>query len=404
VAFDFALSGHKEVDGMIEGHAHLARTLGGELGLSDHVLDAVGASYERWDGQGWPGELSGDAIPVEARISQLAEFAEVAYRSGGIAAAQSVATRRSRTQFDPDLVDVLCADSEKVFHGIDELDSWDAVIDGEPALAVRLSPAECDAALAAIARFVDLKSPFTLGHSIATAELADRAARQLGMPAHDAQTVYRAGLVCGFGRLGVSNAVWDKRGPLTLGDWERVRLQPHFTERMLRQSEAIAPIGRIAGQYRERLDGSGYPRGLTGAAITRSARVLAAADAYQAMREPRPHRPARTPEDAASELRAEVEHGRLERDAVEAVLDAAGHRVPRRRQGPSGLTARELDVLRLVAQGLSSKEIAARLVIAPKTVGNHIEHIYTKIGVTNRAAASLYAMQHGLLPEHGFPP
>ena len=152
-------------------------------------------------------------------------------------------------------------------------------------------------------------------------------------------------------------------------------------------------------QYRERLDGSGYPRGLSGAAITVPARILGAADAYQSMTEPRPHRPALSARDAAAELRAEVKAGRLDSDAVEAVLAAAGHRVTSRREGPAGLTAREVDVLRLLARGLSSKEIASRLVISPKTARNHIEHIYAKIGASSRATASLFAMQHGLLPD-----
>jgi DNA-binding NarL/FixJ family response regulator len=156
-------------------------------------------------------------------------------------------------------------------------------------------------------------------------------------------------------------------------------------------------------QHRERLDGSGYPSGLSGSAIARPARILGAADAYQAMREPRPHRAALSAEAAAAELRAEVKAGRLDRDAVDAVLAAAGHRVPRRREGPAGLTAREVEVLVLVARGMSNKQIADRLVITAKTVGNHVEHIYSKIEAKNRAGASLFAMRHGLLPEEGFP-
>jgi DNA-binding CsgD family transcriptional regulator len=206
-----------------------------------------------------------------------------------------------------------------------------------------------------------------------------------------------------WGRLGISNAIWDKDGPLGAGEWERVRLEPHITERMLRQSQALAPLAAIAVQHRERLDGSGYPGGLTGAAISRPARVLAAADAYQAMREPRPHRAALSADAAAAELRAEIRAGRLDPDAVDAVLGAAGHRVPRRREGPAGLTPREVEVLILVARGLSNKEIADRLVISAKTVGNHVEHIYGKIDAKNRAAASLFAMRNGLLPEERFP-
>jgi DNA-binding CsgD family transcriptional regulator len=168
---------------------------------------------------------------------------------------------------------------------------------------------------------------------------------------------------------------------------------------MLSQSEALGPLGAIAVQHRERLDGSGYPRGLSGGVISRSGRIVGAADAYQAMREPRPHRPARSAEEAAAELRADVTAGRYDGEVVEAVLGAAGHRVARRPEGPAGLTPREVEVLRLLARGSANKVIAERLVISPKTVANHVEHIYAKIGASNRAAAGLFAMQHGLLPE-----
>jgi HD-GYP domain-containing protein (c-di-GMP phosphodiesterase class II) len=262
-----------------------------------------------------------------------------------------------------------------------------------------LSGERFDAALEAVATFADLKSPYTLGHARAVADLAAEAGASLGLSDGEVRTLRRAALVHGFGRLGVSNSIWDKPGPLGAGEWERVRMHPYLTERMLQQSPALAPLGAIAVQLRERLDGTGYPRGFTGAAIPRPARILGVADAYQAMREPRPHRPELSPEQAAAALRAEVRSGRLDGDAVEAVLGAAGHRVARRRDGPAGLTAREVEVLRLLARGLSNREIAERLVISPKTVGNHVEHIYAKIGSSGRATASLFAMQHGLLPE-----
>ena len=399
---EFAISGRRDVSDMIARHAALARELGAQLGLPEAVLDALAGSYERWDGRGWPGHRAGDAIPMPSRIIQLAEFAEVAHRMGGVDGAVSLAKRRKATQFDPLLVDTLCLDADKVFAHLDDVGSWDTVIDAEPSLAITLTATQCDAALLAISTFVDLKSPFTVGHSLAVAELAAAAAKQVGLTDNEATTLHRAGLVHDFGRLGVSNSIWDKRGPLGAGEWERVRLHPYFTERILQQSPTLEPLGRIAVQHRERLDGSGYPRGLSGSAISRDARILGAADAYQAMREPRPYRPARTPADAAAELRRDVRAGRLESDAVEAVLTAAGHRVVRRREGPAGLTSREVDVLRLLARGFSNKAIAAELVIASKTAGNHIEHIYMKIGTSNRAAASLFAMRHGLLPEEGF--
>ena len=399
VGLEFAFSGHRQLDGMISQHARLARVLAEQLGLPAVVRESVGAAYEQWDGRGWPGALKTDAIPIAARIAQLAEFIEVAHRVGGIAGATALARRRAGRQFDPVLAALLCDRADQILGGLDTVRAWPAVIAAEPALAVELSAGQLDAALAAIANFVDLKSPFTLGHSVAVAELAADAGRRLGLPPEQVLTLRRAGFVHGFGRLGVSNSIWDRPGPLSAGEWERVRMYPYLTERMLHQSAALAPLGEIAVQHRERLDGSGYPRGLSGGAISRLARVLGAAEAYASMLEPRPHRPGRPAGEAAAELRAEVRAGRLDGAAADAVLEAAGHRLPRRREAVAGLTAREVEVLILLARGLSNRQIAQRLVITPKTAGNHVEHIYAKIGATNRAAAAMFAVQHGLLPE-----
>ena len=130
----------------------------------------------------------------------------------------------------------------------------------------------------------------------------------------------------------------------------------------------------------------------------RAARILAAADSYQAMIEPRPHRPALSSEQAADRLRREVRDGRLDGDAVHAVLAEAGHRVPRvRRERPSGLSERELEVMRLLARGLSNREMAAQLYLSPDTIKHHIQHIYNKIGLSTRAGATLFAMENGIL-------
>jgi HD-GYP domain-containing protein (c-di-GMP phosphodiesterase class II) len=403
VGLEFAVSGHREVDGMIEHHAGMARSLAVQLGLPAAVCEAVGAAYEQWDGRGWPGELDGEAVPIAARLAQLAEFVEVAHRVGGVEAAKDLARRRGGNQFDPMLAALIRDEGDLLLSGLDMVGTWEAVIEAEPALAIVLSGERFDAALLAVADFVDLKSPYFLGHARAVAALVEQAGARVGLSDAELRALHRAALVHGFGRLGVSNAIWDKRGLLGAGEWERVRIHPYLTERMLHQSAALAPLGATAVGLRERLDGSGYPRGLTGAAIARPARILGAADAYQAMREPRPHRPALATDQAAAALRADVKAGRLDAEAAEAVLGAAGHRVARRREGPAGLSAREIEVLRLVARGLSNREIATRLVISPKTVGRHIENIYAKIGATSRATASLFAMQHGLLPEEQEP-
>ena len=397
VGLEFAIAGHRDLDGMIERHASLARALAERLGLPQAVQSAVGSAYEFWDGKGWPDGLAGEQIPIAARLAQFAEFIEVAHRLGGVHAATALAARRSGSQFDPELARALRDDPDAILGDLDSGHTWTAVIDAEPVLRMTVSGAAFDEALLAIADFVDLKSPYTLGHARAVAVLADAAAARLGWTHDEASLIRRAALVHDLGRLGVSNAIWDKPGPLGTGEWERVRLHPYLTERMLHQSDALAPLAAIAVQHRERLDGSGYPRGLVGAAISRPARVLAAVDAYQSMREPRPHRPALTDDEAAAALRADVRAGKLDHDAVDAVLAAAGHVVGRRRDWPAGLTSREIDVLRLLARGLSSKQIATQLVITPKTARNHIEHIYAKIDTSSRVGASLFATQHGLL-------
>ncbi len=404
VGLEFAVSGFKNLSHMIENHSRMARLLGEQLGLSEAALDALDASYEQWDGKGWPGKLKGEDVPIAARLSVIGEFTEVAHRIGGIEAAKEHARKHSGKEFDPELASEFQRSAEMLLADLDTADTWNAVIGAEPALTVLLSDEEFDNALRAIADFIDLKSPYTLGHARAVADLVVGAGSSIGMTDEEIRILRRAGLIHDYGRLGVSNTIWDKPGALGAGEWERVRMSPYVTERMLQQSEALAPLGAIAVQHRERLDGSGYPRGLTGPAISRAARLLGAADAYQAMREPRPYREALSADDAANELRADAKAGKFDAEAVEAVLGAAGHRVSRRLEGPAGLTTREIDVLRLLARGMTNKDIAACLTISPKTVANHVEHIYTKIGASTRAAAGLFATQNGLLFDEEFVP
>src|SRR5690349_9112070 len=268
VGLEFAVRGWRETSQMINQHAALARAFAEQLGLSVDVNEAVGAAYEQWDGRGWPGDLRGEDVPIAARLAQLAEYAEVAHRVGGVGAAREVARRRAGKQFDPELASRFRADADLILSDLDAVGTWDAVIDAEPALAVVLSGERFDEALEAVASFVDLKSPYTLGHARAVADLAAEAGVRLGLPDADVRTLRRAGLVHDFGRLGVSNSIWDKRGPLGAGEWERVRLHPYLTERMLHQSPVLQPLGAIAVQHRERLDGSGYPRAIAGAAIS----------------------------------------------------------------------------------------------------------------------------------------
>ena len=192
--------------------------------------------------------------------------------------------------------------------------------------------------------------------------------------------------------------IWEKPGPFGLTDWERVQLHPYFTERSFAHSPELAPIGELAGAHQERLDGAGYHRKTAAPALSRAARILAAADCYQAMRERRPHRPELDAVAAESELLADARAGRLCPEAVDAVLAAAGHRVAQRpRELPAGLTEREHDVLLALAAGKTNREIAEDLGISVKTAGNHIQHIFDKTGVRTRSAATVWAFERHLV-------
>jgi HD-GYP domain-containing protein (c-di-GMP phosphodiesterase class II) len=395
----FLGGGRRAAEEMLENHWLAADALAARLGLDQQVRDSVEQTFERWDGKGVPKGARGEEILLTSRLVTLADVVEVFQRAEGTDAAIAVARERRGTQFDPQVVDIFAAEAASMFAGLDEVSNWDAVISAEPALERWVADAELEAALEAIADFTDVKSPYTIGHSRAVADLAGEAARIFGLGDWAGKLVRRAGLVHDLGRLGVSNAIWDKQGALSHAERERVRLHPYLTERMLASSPALAPMAAVAVQHHERLDGSGYPRGLPGSAISPEGRVLAAADFYHSRIEPRPHRFAGTADEAAAQLRAEVRAGRMDGEAVAAVLSAAGHRAGRRQAGLAGLTSREVEVLRLLARGLSNKEIGEHLVISRKTAAHHVEHIYAKTGTANRALASLFAANHGLIGE-----
>ena len=281
--------------------------------------------------------------------------------------------------------------------GVDTAGEWDALIAGVPGLQRPLSERELDTAVEAVADFTDLRSPCRVGHSRGVASLAAAAGDLLGLPIGDLRTLRRAGLVHDIGTHGVPATILDKPGPLHGTERERMRMSAYYTARTLSRPPALARIGAVASLASERLDGSGYHRGLSGAAIPVAGRILAAADAFHAMIEPRPYRAALTVKQAAAELRAAVRRGQLAADAVDGVLTAAGQRPGERRSGPAGLTPREVEVRTLVARGATTRQVARALGITAKTAGTHLERIYAKIGASSRSTATLSALQHGLL-------
>jgi HD-GYP domain-containing protein (c-di-GMP phosphodiesterase class II) len=251
------------------------------------------------------------------------------------------------------------------------------------------------------ADFIDMKSPYMQGHSRRFAQLAADAASVLGLAADVVVDVGRAALVHDFGTTAVPNSIWDKRGTLTRAEFDRVELHPMLTEQMLRRSAALAALNPLAAAHHEKCDGSGYHKRVRSEASDLGANVMAATEIYVGLTSDRADRPALTATDAAIGLQQLVSHGVLESRAVSAVLIAAGHGEPRgqasRARLPGGLSGREVEVLRLAAKGLTTKEIADQLFISPKTTDHHIQHIYNKIGVSTRAAAALWAMQHAVM-------
>jgi HD-GYP domain-containing protein (c-di-GMP phosphodiesterase class II) len=176
-----------------------------------------------------------------------------------------------------------------------------------------------------------------------------------------------------------------------------VRLYPYYTDRVLRRIPGLAHLAPIASSVHERMDGGGYPRGIAGDAIPLLGRYLAAAHRYRVLVSDRPHRPRVTDPEAGRALRSAALAGELDATAVDAVLAASGQPGHRSPSAPAGLTPREMEVLALAARGLTTKHIAHVLGMAPKTAGNHIERIYTKIDASSRAEATLFAMRNGIV-------
>jgi putative nucleotidyltransferase with HDIG domain len=393
-----ALNAKRIGDEMCFAHFDVGSRLAARLGMGPAVITGLGQVWERWDGRGMPKRLRGEGLGLATRIMHIAFVAEVEFRAGGIDAAVAEVRGRRGGHFDPELVDAFVRHAPTLLGQASQTSLWDEVLASEPFPHRLISAANVAEIATVFAAFADLKSPFTLGHSAGVAALAQSAARVMGHGSADVESVRMAGLLHDLGRVSVPSGIWDKPGSLGAAEWERVRLHPYYTERILSYSPLLAPLARVAGMHHERLDGSGYPHQPAAPTVPAQARLLAAADAYHARTEERPHRAALAPNVAALQLEADVRDGRLDNDAVAAVIAAAGQTPSTRRHAwPAELTDREVDVLRLVSRAQATKEIALHLFISESTARHHIEHIYEKIGVSSRAGAALFAMEHDLV-------
>lgn len=368
------------------------------MGLPDTVARGLGDVYERWDGKGGPRGLARTDIEIAARVLAVAHEAEIHHRIGKRAAAYAMVERGAGGWFDPTVARCFLDGIDDLLAPLELPSVWDLVLDEEPAPKVRITARRVEEIARVFAELADLKCSYTLGRSPGVADLAAGAAARMRVSDAEMSTIRLAGLLHDVGRLGVPTGIWNKPGPLSRAEWERVRLHAYHVERVFSHSPLLAPVAPIAAMHHERLDGSGYHRGAPAATIPMTARLLAAADVYHALREERPHRAAFSDVAAATEVQRMAQSGLLDREAVRAVCEAAGHRVNKRTGGwPAGLSDREVEVLRHLARGRTEKEIGKALFISPGTVHTHVVHIYEKLGVSTRAAAALFAMEHDLL-------
>jgi HD-GYP domain-containing protein (c-di-GMP phosphodiesterase class II) len=374
----------------------VAGMLADRVGAPASVPPLLTHLTERWDGKSPLRRARGDEIPLPMRIVHVAKDAALQRVLGGPDHARALVRERAGHAFDPDVARCLVDGAPEILALDESASAWDEVLACEPPAALTLEGDALDRALAALGNFADLVSPSLTGHSPGVAELAGAAARHAGLGDAGVIAIRRAALLHDLGRVAVHPRIWLKPGPLSADEWEQVRLHPYATERVLSRSPFLSALAPVAGAHHERLDGSGYHRGASGSELAFPARLLAAADAYHAMTEPRPYREPLPAGQAADALAEDARAGRLDPDAVAAVLEASGLEAPRLER-PAGLTEREAQVVAMLARGLQTKQLARALGISSKTADRHIQNAYRKIGVSSRAAATLFAMEHGLV-------
>ena len=384
----------------VQMNCEVSAALGARLGLAPAAIAALDEIHERWDGLGLPAGISGEALSLAVRVVHVAEQAVLAYASGGVAAAQAEVRRRAGGHLDPELCQRFVEHAEELLDALAAADMLAAAVEAEPRPAASVPADDLDRVCIAFAAFADLKGIHLIGHSTRVAHLAESAGALLGMDEWSRTSLRTAALVHDLGRAAVSSAIWDRPSALRPAEWERVRLHPYWTSRVLARCPALAPLEEVAAAHHERMDGSGYCRGARAGELSVAARVLAAADAFSAMTEDRPHRPAHDPADAARILLADAKDGRQDPQAAAAVIEAAG--LPRPRTAwPCDLTDREVEVLRLAAGGAKNQQIADALVVSPRTVQHHLASIYDKTGRRTRAGAAVFAIEHNLIAAPG---
>jgi HD-GYP domain-containing protein (c-di-GMP phosphodiesterase class II) len=383
----------------------VAQRFASRMGMSDQVQQALLSVFEQWDGNG-PHGRSGEAIPIPSRIVYATSFLEAVHQLGGREAAVRLARRRRGMAFDPAVVDAFLALAGQpgFWEGLEDESVWATVLALEPQSRYRyLREEQLEDIALAFADFADLKSSYSTGHSRRVADLAQNVARRLLFPVDQVATIRWAALMHDVGLVAVPSYTLEKpEEKRTQAEQERLRLHPYHAERILARVPILDQVVPLVAAHHERPDGEGYYRGLSGEQIPLGARVIAVADRFDELTHDSPDHSALDSEVALKHLHDDAGRG-LWPPAVRALAQELGAvaptptRVHRTSQLPAGLTDREVEILRLLARGMSRREMARALVVSEHTVRHHLEHIYTKIGVGTRVAATLFAVEHNLL-------
>jgi HD-GYP domain-containing protein (c-di-GMP phosphodiesterase class II) len=386
----------------MRSHCEIAELFARHLDFPDYVQLALRFQWERWDGKGMAYQLKGPAIPRSSRVLHLAQVLELMYHFGGPAAAQSIARDKRATRFDPEGVDAFLALAQRAdfWSTFEEQSTQEMLLTRRPSTLADRSPIDqSERVCEALADFIDIKTRETWHHSRAVADVAVEIGSTLGLNANELSRLRCAALVHDLGKVAVPVDILVKGGRRSSSEWETYRLHPYYTQRILERVNALQDLAHAAAAHHEWINGQGYHRQLCGEQIPLYGRVLAVANAYARLVQQQEHR-----EDSSGALRQMRSRIGVQFDpmcfealvssaAVQGDLGITTYR-PRR---ADNLTRREVEVLRLLAHGCNTPQIARRLDISRKTVEHHLTHVYAKIGVTCRTAAAVYAVQHGLV-------
>lgn len=381
----------------------VSRRIASRLAMPEGVQRGVFSVFEQWNGHGAPDGLRGEQIPRVARLVQPTFYLVPFHRVSGRDAAVQLARTLRGQSFDPASVDAFLrlASDSAFWADLESADIQSTVLSLEESTTLPpVSDAMIDNIALAFADFIDLKSRYIAAHSRRVGAVAEQIARAMGYPEAAVVQIRRAGLMHDLGLVAVPSYILDRPWTsLSVAEQDTYRLYPYHGERVLKRVPALAPLAEMVGTHQERMDGSGYYRGLAGSGISLGARIIAVADRLDQLTHERPGIPARSVTDALRQLEQEP----LDGEVLTALRRCLGERTPgpspARPELPGGLTAREAEVLRFAASGLTRKEIGRRLAISENTVRHHLEHIYNKTGTSNRVSATLFAMEHGLLAD-----